>query len=53
MHIFLTGVSCVDKSTLGKLLAERVDLPFFDLDDEIEKYFGATIERLQTTSVCI
>jgi len=46
MRIFLTGVSCVGKTTIGKILAERLHYPFFDLDDEIEKYFGASIERL-------
>ncbi|MCK9365255.1 MAG: hypothetical protein M0P74_16840 [Syntrophales bacterium] len=46
MRIFLTGVSCVGKSTLGKILADRLGHPFYDLDDEIEKYFGESIERL-------
>ncbi len=48
MRILLTGVSCVGKTTLGKMLAERINHPFFDLDDEIEKYFGESIERLQS-----
>ena len=48
MRIFLTGVSCVGKSTLGKILAERLEYPFFDLDAEIELYFGESIERLRS-----
>ena len=48
MRIFLTGVSCVGKSTLGKILADRLSYPFYDLDDEIEKYFGESIERLMS-----
>jgi shikimate kinase len=48
MRIFLTGVSCVGKSTLGKLLAETMNYTFFDLDDEIEKYFGEPLGRLQS-----
>jgi len=48
MRILLTGVSCVGKTTIGKILAERFNYRFFDLDDEIEKYFGESIERLQS-----
>lgn len=31
------------KSHFSKLLASHLDLPFFDLDNEIEKYAGKTI----------
>jgi len=48
MRIFLTGVSCIGKSTIGKILADRLCFSFFDLDDEIEKYFGTSIERLRS-----
>jgi len=48
MNIFLTGVSCVGKSTLGKILADRLNYQFYDLDSEIEKYFGESIERLMS-----
>jgi shikimate kinase len=47
MRILLTGVSCVGKTTVGRLLANRLGLPFFDLDESVENYFGASIERLQ------
>lgn len=47
MRILLTGVSCVGKTTIGRLLANRLGLPFFDLDESVENYFGASIERLQ------
>lgn len=47
MRIFLTGVGCVGKSTIGKKLAELLGIRFFDLDDEIENFFGISIERLQ------
>lgn len=47
MRILLVGVSCVGKSTMGRILAERRSNPFFDLDDEIERQLGASIERLQ------
>ena len=48
MNIFITGVSCVGKSTLGKILADRLNCQFYDLDSEIEKYFGESIERLMS-----
>ena len=47
MRIFLTGVSCVGKTTIGKKLAELLEINFFDLDDEIEIFFKTSIERLQ------
>jgi shikimate kinase len=47
MRILLTGVSCVGKTTIGRLLADRLGLPFFDLDEAVENHFGASIERLQ------
>jgi len=47
MRIFLTGVGCVGKTTIGKKLAALLDYPFFDLDEEIETFFETSIERLQ------
>ncbi len=47
MVILLTGVSCVGKSSIAKKLAENVNFIFFDLDIEIEKYYGNTISRLK------
>ena len=47
MRILLTGVGCVGKTTIGRMLAELMELPFFDLDHEIETFFGISIERLQ------
>lgn len=46
MRVFLTGVSCVGKTTVGLRLAELMGLSFFDLDKEIERFFGMSIERL-------
>ena len=40
MRIFLGGVSCVGKTTIGKQLAEEVEYKFFDLDSEVESYYG-------------
>ena len=41
--IYLVGLMAVGKSTIGKLLAEKLDRPFFDSDREIEKNAGAEI----------
>lgn len=47
MKVFLVGVSCVGKTAIGKCLGEKLGLPFYDLDLEIEKFFGEPIGRLQ------
>lgn len=48
MRIFIVGVSCVGKTTIGRLLAGRLGHPFLDLDEEIERHFGTSIERLKS-----
>lgn len=45
MGFYLVGVSCVGKTTIGRLLAARLSVPFFDLDPEIHRHFAASIER--------
>jgi shikimate kinase len=47
MRVFITGVGCVGKTTVGEKLAALLGCPFFDLDAEIETYFGTSIERIQ------
>jgi shikimate kinase len=47
MRIFLIGVACVGKTTIGANLADLLGYKFFDLDHEIEAFFGTSIERLQ------
>ncbi len=47
MRIFLTGVSCVGKTTIGKKMGELLGVRFFDLDKEIESFFETSIDRLQ------
>jgi shikimate kinase len=46
MKIFLIGYMGSGKTTLGKILAEKLQLPFFDLDEEIEKAHAKSITRL-------
>lgn len=43
MHVFLTGFMGVGKSTVGRCLAEALELPFVDLDAEIEARAGCSI----------
>jgi shikimate kinase len=45
MRIFLAGVSCVGKTTIGAQLAGLLECRFFDL--ETERFFGTSIERLR------
>jgi shikimate kinase len=47
MRIFLAGVSCVGKTTIGARLAGLLECRFFDLDVETERFFGTSIERLR------
>jgi shikimate kinase / 3-dehydroquinate synthase len=45
-HIYLYGAPGSGKTTVGKLLAASLNLPFFDLDKEIEKTAGHTIPQI-------
>ena len=47
MKVFLTGVACVGKTTIGAKLADLLGCRFYDLDAEIERLFGTSIERLR------
>lgn len=47
MRVLLAGVSCVGKTTIGTRLAELLTCPFVDLDNEIERFYGLPIEKLQ------
>ena len=45
-RIALIGLRGSGKSTLGRLLAERIDVPFIELDREIEKRSGAPLSEI-------
>lgn len=48
MKIFLVGVSCIGKTTIGKQLADRLGFQFFDFDDEIESFFLMPISKIRS-----
>ncbi len=43
---FLIGFMGVGKTTIGRDLANHLELPFYDLDDEIEKATGRRISEI-------
>jgi len=45
-RIALIGLRGGGKSTLGRLLAERLDVPFVELDREIERRSGANLSEI-------
>jgi shikimate kinase len=47
MIFYIVGISCVGKTTIGKMLAENIDFSFFDLDIEIQNFYNKPIERIQ------
>ncbi|MDL2274152.1 shikimate kinase [Oscillospiraceae bacterium OttesenSCG-928-G22] len=46
VHIYLIGLPGVGKTTLGAAAAPILKLPFYDLDDIIEKTTGKSISQL-------
>ena len=48
-NIYLIGMMGSGKTTVGKLLAKKLDYGFFDTDDCIKKLAQKTIEEIFTT----
>ena len=46
MRVLLTGFMGTGKTAVGKRLAERLGLPFIDLDEIIEEASGASIREI-------
>lgn len=49
MNIYLTGYMASGKSYLGRQLAEKLDIPFYDLDAVIEARSGQSIAAIFET----
>ena len=45
-NIFLIGMMGSGKSTIGNLLSQKLDMPFFDTDTEIEKIMEMPIGKI-------
>jgi shikimate kinase len=50
MRIYLTGFMGSGKSTVGRILANKLNVPFFDLDKEIELRQNRSIEKIFESS---
>lgn len=46
MRVFLTGMPACGKTTWGKKLANKLSVPFFDLDQEIEKQYSHSVYEI-------
>lgn len=46
MNIYLSGMIGVGKTTIGKLLAQRLGWPFDDLDDAMERISGKSFRQV-------
>ena len=51
MVLCLVGISCVGKTTIGKMLSIHLGYSYFDIDEEVEKFYQKPIERIQDESV--
>jgi shikimate kinase len=49
MNLILFGVSNVGKTVTGRLLATMLDYDFYDLDEEVKKFTGTTLEEFVQT----
>lgn len=53
MKIYIVGISCVGKTTIGGLLADYLGFSFYDLDVEVEKYYQKPIKKIQNECLTI
>jgi len=47
MKIYIVGISCVGKTTIGSKLADSLNYTFYDLDEEVERFYQKPIEQIQ------
>ena len=48
-HVFLTGFMGAGKSSVGRAVAQRLGMPFVDLDTEIERREGESVSNIFRT----
>lgn len=46
MRIYLIGFMCSGKSTVGSLLSRSLNIPFYDVDEEVQKREGLSIPQI-------
>ena len=51
MIIALFGVSCVGKTTIGKIISDELKYDFYDLDAELVSYYSDSIESIQNSCI--
>ena len=51
MKIFLIGPMGSGKSKIGKILSDKLDLNLFDIDKEIERSLGLSINEILNQKV--
>jgi shikimate kinase len=47
MIVALFGITCVGKTTIGKMIAQELGYVFFDLDAEMKLFYNDTITNIQ------
>jgi shikimate kinase len=45
-HVVLVGLSGTGKTSIGRLVAQRLDMPFVDTDEDIEARTGRTVREV-------
>lgn len=51
MRVYLVGVTCVGKTTVGKLLAKRLGYEFLDFDEETKREFKKPLLALHNEAL--
>ena len=49
MNILLFGVTNVGKTTTGQIMADILEIEFYDVDEEIKKKYNTTLEEFVKT----
>ena len=52
MIIALFGIACVGKTTIGKIISEKLGYKFYDLDAEIKSFYKDTITNIFSDCIC-